>query len=67
MFKFDYRNFTERVCYFKNTLLKELTQKCKHMSRIKIKVPDYKIKIFDDVEILDHEDKKESIMIMINF
>lgn len=25
MFKFDYRNFTEGVCYFKNTLLKELS------------------------------------------
>lgn len=32
------------------------------MSRIKMNVPDYKIKAFDDVEILDHKEKKESIM-----
>ena len=32
------------------------------MSRIEINVPDYKIKMFDNVEILDHKDGKEPIL-----
>lgn len=56
-----------KVCYFKNTLLKELNSTHINlrnitMSQIKINVPDCKIKMFDDVEISDHKDKKESIM-----
>lgn len=38
------------------------------MSRIKMNVPDYKIKAFDDVEILDHKEKKRIYhVILINF